>query len=323
MSASLSDKCPKVSVVVPNYNHARYLSRRLDSILNQTFTDFEVIILDDASTDESRDVIAPYLKDHRVVFHPNTKNSGSPFIQWNRGVEMARGEYVWLAESDDLAKPLFLETLVRILDRNPAVGIAYCQSSCIGPNDESLGTLEFWTEDLDPVRWKSDYVNDGRGECEKYLVFKNTVPNASAVLFRKAIYQMGGGAPENMRLCGDWLTWVRMLLRANIAYTSKVLNEYRRHPQSVRETTNKVRFMEETWTVQLHVVRKCKIALKQRRRLVRQNLDELLYRIQASPPSERLRFTLRSLYSFKPFLLVAPSTVARWLMQRIGSAVAG
>ena len=119
---------PKVSVIVPNYNYARFLRRRLDSIMEQTFGDFEVIILDDASTDGSQDVIRLYLADLRVSFHPKEANSGSPFFQWNRGVQLARGDYVWIAESDDYAEKEFLATLVPILEEHPQVGLAYCQS---------------------------------------------------------------------------------------------------------------------------------------------------------------------------------------------------
>ena len=103
---------PVVSVIVPNYNHAQFLPSRLDSILGQTFADFEVIYLDDASTDNSERVIAPFLEDRRIRVIRNTVNSGSAFKQWNRGVREARGEYVWIAEADDSAEPTLLSRLV-------------------------------------------------------------------------------------------------------------------------------------------------------------------------------------------------------------------
>ena len=94
---------PTVSVIVPNYNHARYLRQRIESVLGQTYQDFEVILLDDCSTDESRSVLGEYAKDPRVRIEFNEKNSGSTFKQWNKGVRLARGEYIWIAESDDYA----------------------------------------------------------------------------------------------------------------------------------------------------------------------------------------------------------------------------
>src|SRR5215472_4105163 len=107
---------PKVSVIIPNYNHARYLQQRIDTVLGQTFQDFEVILLDDCSTDESRSIISEYAKDPRVRTEFNEVNSGSTFKQWNKGVRLARGEYVWIAESDDYADKRFLEKLVYRLD---------------------------------------------------------------------------------------------------------------------------------------------------------------------------------------------------------------
>src|ERR1041384_7243968 len=99
---------PAVSVIIPNYNHARYLRRRVESVLGQTYQDFEVILLDDGSTDDSRGIIASYEGDARVTIAMNAANSGSVFKQWNKGVQMARGRYVWIAESDDYAGPGFL-----------------------------------------------------------------------------------------------------------------------------------------------------------------------------------------------------------------------
>ena len=112
---------PKVSVIIPNYNHARFLRQRIESVLGQTYQDFEVILLDDCSTDESRSIISEYAKNPRVRIEFNETNSGSTFKQWNKGVRLARGEYVWMAESDDYADERLLERLVKVLDEEPEV----------------------------------------------------------------------------------------------------------------------------------------------------------------------------------------------------------
>ena len=116
---------PKVTVITPNYNHARYLPRRLDSILNQTYQDFELIILDNASTDNSREVIESYAGDPGVKTIFNERNNGSTFKQWDLGLSHAHGDYIWFAESDDYAEPTILETLVDRLDRHPNVGLGH------------------------------------------------------------------------------------------------------------------------------------------------------------------------------------------------------
>ena len=103
---------PLVSIIVPNYNHATYLRERLDSIFSQTFQDFEVILLDDSSSDLSQMVLEEYAKHPKVShFIINEKNSGSPFKQWKKGINLSQGEYIWIAESDDYCKPDFLEKI--------------------------------------------------------------------------------------------------------------------------------------------------------------------------------------------------------------------
>src|SRR6187431_17527 len=93
---------PKVSVIIPNYNHADFLMQRIVSILNQTYQDFELIILDDCSSDKSREIIEHY-RTHPKVSHIvyNAENSGSTFKQWKLGLDYAKGDWIWIAESDD------------------------------------------------------------------------------------------------------------------------------------------------------------------------------------------------------------------------------
>ncbi|TAE04306.1 MAG: glycosyltransferase family 2 protein, partial [Bacteroidetes bacterium] len=90
-------KNPLISVIVPNYNHAPYLLERIESILSQSFQDFELILLDDFSTDQSKEVLKKY-QNHEKVSHLllNEKNSGSTFKQWNKGISLAKGKYIWL-----------------------------------------------------------------------------------------------------------------------------------------------------------------------------------------------------------------------------------
>jgi glycosyltransferase involved in cell wall biosynthesis len=230
---------PTVSVIIPNYNHARFLRRRIDSVLSQTFQDFEVILLDDCSTDESRSILALYSADPRVRIEFNETNSGSTFKQWNKGVRLARGKYVWIAESDDYADARLLERLVAVLDNQAAVAFAYCQSWLVSDDDRLDGFADFYLEYLDPRRWKADFSADGPEECRNYLVSSNTVPNASAVVFRKCTFEEVGGADENLRMCGDWKLWAAMALRGRITYLGEPLNYYRFHDASVRKRSQK------------------------------------------------------------------------------------
>ncbi len=231
---------PRVSVIVPNYNHARYLPERVASILGQTFADFELILMDDASTDDSRAVIDRLAAgDARIRTLINPANGGSGYKQWNKGVGAAVGEYVWIAESDDSAEPELLARLVEKLDRHPEVGLAYCQSSRINEGGEKTGTLLEWTSDLGTDRWEQDFVAPGAEECRRYLCLKNTIPNASGVVFRRALFEKVGGATDSLRLCADWMLYVQMLLESDLAYVAEPLNQFRVEPTSVTHRSKK------------------------------------------------------------------------------------
>lgn len=230
---------PKVSVVVPNYNYARFLERRIRSVLDQTYTDFEVVYLDDASTDDSEAVFARFRDDPRIRAYRSTENSGSAYRQWNEGVRLSRGEYVWVAQADDYAEKGLLATLVPVLDRNPGVGLVYCQSLAVDEAGRTLHSMARRTEFLDPERWNHDFVNDGRDECRRYLLFRNTIPNLSAVLFRREVFEQAGGADETLHLVGDQLTWIRMLLISDVAFVAEPLNHFRHHEGSIRSNVRR------------------------------------------------------------------------------------
>ena len=234
----MNNSAPKVSVIVPNYNHARFLNQRIDTILNQTFQDFELILLDDCSTDHSRSILSSYASDPRVRLEFNEANSGTPFKQWNKGVSLSRGEYIWIAESDDYADPRILERLVSILDAKSQIAYVNCRSWCVSETGELTGYVDdYLASHVDPRRWTADYCANGREECRKYFARTNIVANASAVVFRRAAYQQVGGADENLRLCGDWKLWAAMALTGEVAYLSQPLNYFRSHNGSVRSKT--------------------------------------------------------------------------------------
>ena len=123
---------PLVSIVVPNFNHAPYLRERLETIFAQTYKNFEVILLDDASTDDSTKILSEFQNLHadntRLIV--NEKNSGGVFKQWQRGISVARGELIWIAESDDFSAENFLSELVPAF-ADEAVALAFCRTDFI------------------------------------------------------------------------------------------------------------------------------------------------------------------------------------------------
>lgn len=234
---------PRVSVIVPNYNHARYLHERLRSILAQTYQDFELIVLDDASSDDSVAVIRDCLGSHPYRLVVNEQNSGSTFRQWDKGIALANGEYIWIAESDDVAEPTLLESLVACLDRSD-VAYAYCQSLCIDASGEVFGNIKGWTDDYSPHLWASDFVMDGDFFCVSFLAIKCVIPNASAVLFRRQWYVSPYSIMRGFQLIGDYLLWAEMAMGRRVAFVARPLNRYRFHAGTVRLAKRPTYFRE-------------------------------------------------------------------------------
>jgi glycosyltransferase involved in cell wall biosynthesis len=234
----------KVSVIVPNYRHAKYLEQRIQSVFNQTIEPHEIIVLDDASPDDSVKVARRMASRATVPMQVvvNEENSGSTFHQWLKGISLATGDLIWLAESDDSAHPLFLERLVpEFFD--PDVVLAYCQSALIGPDGERLADdFLAHTDDISTARWRCRYSVVSSVEAEIALSQKNTIPNASAVVFRRP--QSIDFAVELLKykFAGDWFFYSMLIRGGKVSFIPEILNLYRRHQatvshRSVREDT--------------------------------------------------------------------------------------
>lgn len=225
---------PKVSVIVPNYNHAPYLPARLDSILAQGFQDFELIVLDDASTDDSLNVIRDALSEypHRLIV--NQVNSGAPCLQWLRGLRVSRGELIWIAESDDTCSAEFLERCVERFSEETL--IVYTRTQAIDERGQKASSDHFWPDEIDPQRWRRDYDSLAEDELRHFLTQRNTLPNASSVLFRCPDPALLQDAIQ-LRYTGDWIFWASLLASRpehSLRYISRPLTFHRNHQATTR-----------------------------------------------------------------------------------------
>ena len=231
----------KISVILPNYNHDRFLNQRIDSILNQTYQDFELIILDDCSSDNSITILEQW-KNHPKVSHfiVNEANSGSPFRQWKRGIELAKGDWVWIAESDDLCELNFLSKLVNEIGKKPHAGVVYAQSYDINQKGDRVNDRLKYTESFNPNIWSGSFSLNGLVFIRKYLSIKNVIPNASAVLFRREYCtpQIFDDSLVDMRMCGDWLFWIKLLEKSEVVFLKEHLNYFREHEAVSRNHNN-------------------------------------------------------------------------------------
>lgn len=229
---------PKVSVIIPNYNHALYLQERIDSVLNQTFQDFEVIILDDCSPDKSREIIEQY-REHPKVNHIiyNEINSGSTFKQWEKGIELAKGKYIWIAESDDWCENVFLDNIIPELEKKESCVVGYCQTYCIiGENKISFQSNH--------SRLK-EYI-DGRTFIKEYSL-RHPIFNASMAVWKKGAFLKVSKDFTNYKFCGDWLFWIELCAHGDVFVSGKLLNYFRKHDKDVSSEAFKsgLNFIEE------------------------------------------------------------------------------
>ncbi len=202
----------------------------MDSILNQTFNNFEIILLDDFSTDGSWEILKEF-EYHPKVSHciRNKSNSGSPFRQWKKGIDLAQNEWIWIAESDDFSDLNFLKNILKFI-KDKDVGFLYCQSNDVDFNGRIIENRIHWTDDFKPNIWTDNWVIPGKYFIEKYLCYKNVIPNASACLFRKSLVKKQfWDVILNFSFCGDWYLWILILKDVNIGFLSLSNNYFRNH----------------------------------------------------------------------------------------------
>ena len=237
-----NNKIKKVSVVIPNYNYESFLEERIDSILFQTYPVYEIIILDDCSTDHSIDLINKKIAENSSVnmrLIKNKKNSGSVFNQWQKGFKESKGDYVWIAEADDSSNPKFLEEAMRGFD-NKNVVISYCESKRIDEKNTILNeSCRDWMLVVSDNRWNKSYINPGEKEIVESLSICNTIPNVSAVVFKKLNQVEIIENAKKYKISGDWYIYYNLLKNGDIAYCSKSLNYFRKHSNSKSTVTKK------------------------------------------------------------------------------------
>lgn len=221
---------PIVSVIVPNYNHAPYLKPRIDSILQQTFQDFELIILDDCSSDNSKEIIESYRGNpHISQIIYNTFNSGSAFKQWDKGISLAKGEWIWIAESDDYAEPQFLEKLISAVRNRPSYGFVYSNTRIVSEKGETLyettvnNTIEYFNG--------FEYLKHNLSKCPE-------IWNVSMTLFKRVLFPQTDERKlyESMKYCGDLMFYSLLLEKTNIAVCHEILSNFRKHNGSISDS---------------------------------------------------------------------------------------
>jgi O-antigen biosynthesis protein len=232
----ITENIKKVSVIIPNYNYANFLTERIDSVLFQTYPIYELIILDDASTDNSDSIIKDkitQIKDIKVKYIRNSKNGGNVFSQWQKGIAEVTGDYFWIAEADDSADPHFLEN-VMVGFNDAKVVLSYSDSMRINENNIVIAeNCQDLYNMFNSTRWDQNYIHNGDREIRDVLSVTNTILNVSSVVWKNGNYSDILEAAKKYKVAGDWYIYYQLLKNNKIAFCKMPLNYYRKHGSSV------------------------------------------------------------------------------------------
>ena len=295
---------PRVSVILPNYNYARYLKERVRAILGQTARDFEFVYVDDASTDESNLVMQEFASDPRLQMRLFSENSGKVYQRWNDGAEMATGDWLWFAGADDTAHPRFLERLLQMADKHPSAGLLHCRMMTIDGAGR-LVALKWDALAEAAARMETDYFASGAEEAV-VLTAGCHISSASAALLRRDVFEAAGRFDTRLRLAADWNLYLAMLQTSDIAFTSEPLVCYRAHPQTVTKNTRPlVESLENLYSLSrayqwIAADARCTPDMRETAlRRVKSRLFDMFALPDVTVPKP-LRFTLETIYAAVP-----------------------
>ena len=248
-----------ISVAVPAYNYARFMQRRMASVFAQTHPVAEVLVLDDASTDDSVAVASRTAEDWRRDIHlvVNERNSGSPFHQWRRAAALAESEWLWIAEADDEAEPGLLAALAALVQEVPDLELAFCDSRAIDADGAPLSpSYQEYYAASGAAALAGGGLFPARDFARRFLAERNLILNASAVLWRRAsllaALERCGDDLDRYRLAGDWRLYLEVLAASNgrVGVVPASLNVHRRHAGGVTASLAPAQHVEEVARVQ-------------------------------------------------------------------------
>lgn len=213
---------PKVSICLPTYNYSRYITDAIESVISQTFKDFELVIIDDCSTDNTIDILKRYSKiDNRIIFQKNTKNIGLG-NNFNKCLELATGQYVKIMCSDDLLEPTCIYKSLILLDKYPTATLLSCGRQVVTNNLLPIKILAFSD--------KFEFLN-GHSAIKKCLFHGNLIGEPTATLFKKENATRGFRTEYKQLL--DLEMWFHLLEKGDFLFTPEVLCKFRRHEEQV------------------------------------------------------------------------------------------
>ncbi len=230
-----SFKRPLVSIIFTSYNHKEYLKQALDSLINQTYQNLEIIIIDDYSTDGSQEILKQYEHIENITLKLQLQNSGSYVKASNYGAAHAKGDYILFAQCDDFAEVNQIEILLHSLESNPTVGVAFSKSNMVNEAGITYATDFSGRERSFKQAVKDDVLIKG-SKMKEFLSFSCVIPNLSAALIRHDLFKQIGGLSENYLVVADWEFWLDLSEKTDFYYVKQPLNYFRQHATTIRSS---------------------------------------------------------------------------------------
>lgn len=236
---------PQISVIFTSYNHCEFLRQALDSLLIQTFTDFELIIVDDCSTDGSQEILREYAeKDKRIKLYLLEKNTGSYVHSTNFGATMASAPYIIFEQCDDYAEPTQLEKLYCAAQQYPEVGVIYSSSRMVDAEGCNLGNDYDYRSSFFKKVCIMDTLISGE-QMGTFFLESCVIPNLSAALIKRKWFEEMNGLSTNYLVLADWDFWFKLTTKCDFYYLREPLNNFRQHNTTIRKSVKMNRQISE------------------------------------------------------------------------------
>jgi glycosyltransferase involved in cell wall biosynthesis len=257
---------PLVSIVFTSYNHQEYLKQALDSLVSQTYQNFEIIVVDDNSTDGSQDILNTYREIPNVFLNLLEKNTGSYVKASNYGANLARGEYLMFAQCDDFAEPHQIERIMQVFFENSNVGVVYSKSNLVDEKGFAYSDDYKGREKAFKIKCANDTQISG-DEMRNFLSFACVIPNLSAAIVKRSLFDKVGGLSANYLVAADWAFWLAMSELTDFYYITEALNNFRQHATTIRSKVKLARQVEEVYTIFYSHIETYNLAGKNKQRL--------------------------------------------------------
>lgn len=230
------NQVPLVSVILTSYNHREYLEQALDSIFKQTYSNIEVIIVDDNSTDGSQIILNNYKERFpNIKLKLLDKNTGSYVNSSNYGASLASGAFINFAQCDDFSDAKQIEKLVAKAIQYPDAGVIYSKSYLID-SDGYIITDDYQNREISfKIKCFEDNLIKG-DTMFKFLSYSCVIPNLSSAIIKRDLYTKMSGLSSNYKVAADWALWMDLSFITNFYYINEPLNFFRQHPNTIRNT---------------------------------------------------------------------------------------